>query len=282
MGDSRPIGLLDSGVGGLGVLREVRRLLPHESFIYLADEAHMPYGPRSRDEIRAFVGQIVRFLLTHDCKLIVIPCNAANAAALHWLRDQYPTLPIVGMEPAIKPAAEATHSGVIGVITTQVTFQGELFASVLDRFARDVQVVTQVCPEFVLLVEQGAPDNAHSRAVIARYLDPLLAAGIDQLVIGCTHFTFLADQIQAYTGPAVTIVDPAPAVARQTARLLTDRGLSSGHSGSGQTRYFSSGDPAHVAQLITTLLGETAPAVAFANPENTEALKQNGSRSPQW
>jgi glutamate racemase len=264
MADSRPIGLLDSGVGGLGVLREVRRLLPHESFIYFADEAHMPYGPRPRDEIRGFVADIVRFLLDHNCKMIVIPCNAANAAALHWLREQHPTLPIVGMEPAIKPAAEATRSGVIGVITTQVTFQGELFASVIDRFARDVQVETQVCPDFVLLVEQGAPDTPASHAVIANYLAPLVAAGIDQLVIGCTHFTFLHNQLQSYLGDGVTIVDPAAAVARQTARLLAAHDLAADSKVDGDTQYFSSGAPAHLRDLVATLLGEIDAPVQLA------------------
>ena len=269
MADPRPIGLLDSGVGGLGVLREVRRLLPCESFIYYADEAHMPYGPRSRAEIRGFVGDIVRFLLEHDCKMIVIPCNAANAAALHWLRDQYPSLPIVGMEPAIKPAAEATRSGVVGVITTQVTFQGELFASVIDRFARGIQVETQVCPEFVLLVENGAIDSPHSRQVVADYLAPLVAAGIDQLVIGCTHFTFLQDQLQAYLGDGVTIIDPAPAVARQTARILAAHNNATDSPADGTTNYYSSGAPEHLRELIVALLGEHDPLVAPAETSPT-------------
>jgi glutamate racemase len=138
MADSRPIGLFDSGVGGLSVLAELRRLLPHESFLYYADEAHLPYGPRDRDEIRGFAAHIAEFLLARDCKLLVIPCNSASAAALHWLREKYPNLPIIGMEPAVKPAAEATRTGVIGVIATRATRQGELFASVVDRFAANV------------------------------------------------------------------------------------------------------------------------------------------------
>ncbi len=220
MPDARPIGVLDSGVGGLSVLRQLRHLLPSKSFLYYADEAHLPYGPRSRDEIRGFVFSIADYLIQRHCKMIVVACNAANAAALHPLRAAYPALPIVGMEPAIKPAVEATHSGVIGVITTRASYQSELFASVLDRFAQTVQVETQVCPELVLLVERGIPDTPETRAIVANYLKPLRDAGIDQLVLGCTHFPFLTDMIRDYLGDQVGIIDPAPAVARQVKRVL--------------------------------------------------------------
>lgn len=254
--DSRPIGMLDSGVGGLSVLREVRRLLPGESILYVADQGHMPYGPRRAEEIRAFVEEITRFLLERGGKLIVLPCNAANAAALHHVRRIFPQIPIVGMEPAIKPAARDTRSGVIGVITTQATYQGELFASVIDRFAQGVQVETQVCPDLVLLAEQGAPDTAETRATVARYLAPLKTAGVDQLVLGCTHFPFLAEQIQAYLGPGVTIVDPAPAVARQVGRVLAERGLANGSPAAGHVTYYTTGDSAHFADVLRRLLGE--------------------------
>jgi glutamate racemase len=159
MASTAPIGLLDSGVGGLSVLREVRALLPHENLLYIGDQIHLPYGVRPVDELRGFVDGIARWMLGHGCKMIVIPCNTASAAALSVLRATFPQMPIVGMEPAVKPAAQNTHTGVIGVIATQTTFQGELFASLLDRFAKHVRVETQVCPEFVLLAEQGAPDT---------------------------------------------------------------------------------------------------------------------------
>ena len=255
--NQQPIGILDSGVGGLSVLAQLRQLLPDKSLIYFADEAHLPYGIRSRDEIRGFVAEIVQFLIDQGCKLIVIACNAANAAALHWLRERYPDVPIVGMEPAIKPAAEATKTGVIGVITTQVTFQGELFASVIDRFARTIRVETQVCPKLVLLVEAGAPDTLEAHMIVADYLQPLHAAGIDQLVIGCTHFTFLTDHLRRFLGDGVQIVDPAPAVARQTQRVLAARGwLCTGQDG--QTMYYTSGDAAHLEALVIRFLGNSA------------------------
>jgi glutamate racemase len=255
--------MLDSGVGGLSVLREVRRLLPAEAVIYVADQGHLPYGQRQRDEIRAFVENIARFLIDQRCKLLIIACNAANAAALHYLREVFPSMPIVGMEPAIKPAAEHTRSGVVGVITTQATYQSELFASVLDRFARDVRVETQVCPEFVLLAEQGAPDTPESRAVVARYLAPLKAAGIDQLVLGCTHFPFLGSQLAAYLGSGVDIIDPAPAVARQARRVLEQHHLLA-EDGTGRpapVTYITTGDPRRFGEVLAALTGKSGAAV---------------------
>jgi glutamate racemase len=262
--------MLDSGVGGLSVLREVRRLLPAEAVIYVADQGHLPYGQRQRDEIRAFVENIARFLIDQRCKLLIIACNAANAAALHYLREVLPSMPIVGMEPAIKPAAEHTRSGVVGVITTQATYQSELFASVLDRFARDVRVETQVCPEFVLLAEQGAPDTPESRAVVARYLAPLKAAGIDQLVLGCTHFPFLCPQLAAYLGPDVDIIDPAPAVARQARRVLEQHHLlaEDGNGRPAPVTYITTGDPGRFSEVLAALTGKSGAAVYSGRWEN--------------
>jgi glutamate racemase len=264
LADPRPIGMLDSGVGGLSVLREVRRLLPAESILYVADQGHLPYGPRQRDEIRGFVSGIARFLIEENCKLIVVACNAANAAALHYLRQMYPDTPIVGMEPAIKPAAEHTRSGVIGVITTKAAFQSELFSSVIDRFAQGVRVETQVCPELVILVEQGAPDTPETRALIANYLDPLKTVHIDQLVLGCTHFPFLEKQLQAELGPAVTIIDPAPAVARQVGRVLEQHRLTNAPRAASSVRYVTSGDPDHLRELLASLIGENQADIRAA------------------
>jgi glutamate racemase len=274
--DPRPIGMLDSGVGGFAVLREVRAMLPHESIIYVADQGHLPYGPRPRDEIRQFVSAIVKYLIDQNCKLIAIPCNAANAAALHYVREMFPDMPIVGMEPAIKPAAEHTKTGVIGVITTKATYQGELFASVMDRFAQNVKVETQVCPDFVLMVEQGAPDTPESRNVIKNYIAPLQAAGIDQLVIGCTHFTFLESQLKDELGPNVEIVDPAPAVARQVKRVLEQRGLLHAPSGSSTVQYITSGDPDHMRYLIDILLHEATPDVIAARWDRGQLCVDKG------
>jgi len=178
---------------------------------------------------------------------------------LHHVRNVFPDIPIVGMEPAIKPAAEHTRSGVIGVITTKATYQGELFASVLDRFAQGVKVETQVCPELVTLVERGAPDSPEARAVIGTYLAPLKAAGIDELVLGCTHFPFLETQLRAELGPCVEIVDPAPAVARQVARVLDQRQLVNAEESRSSVRYITTGNAETMQHLLNMLLGESVP-----------------------
>jgi glutamate racemase len=257
--DDRPIGMLDSGVGGLSILRQLQRQLPGEDVVYVADQGHVPYGPRSKAQIRSFVRGIVRFLLLQRVKVAVVACNAASAAALHHLRDVFTEIPFVGMEPAVKPAAEQTRAGTIGVLTTAATFQGELFASVVDQFAREVRVVTQVCPEFVDLVESGEIDTPAARGAVQARLAPLLAAGIDQLVLGCTHFPFLTPLLREVAGPDVTIVDPSEAVARQTGRMIGARGAGS----AGRVTCFTSGPPAQLRPLLARLLDQdAAPEVA--------------------
>jgi glutamate racemase len=255
-----PVGLLDSGVGGLSVLLELRRQFPHENYLYYGDQAHLPYGEKTREQLRGYVDAIADFLIAQGCKQIVIACNAANAGALHSLRARLPDFPIIGMEPAIKPAAQATQTGVIGVITTRATSQGELFASVLDRFATGVQVETQVCPEFVTLAEQGVPDTPETAAIIARYLQPLRDAKIDQLVLGCTHFPFLNAQLQRFMGQGVTIVDPAPAVARQAGRILAERGLLNPRTEPGTVQYYTSGDPDTFGEVASRLMNISVQA----------------------
>lgn len=258
MADERPIGLLDSGVGGLSVLREVRALLPTESLVYLADQAHLPYGEKDRAQVRRYVEGIARFLLEdHACKMIVIPCHTACAAALHHLRGLLPHVPIVGMEPAVKPAAERTKSGVIGVISTQATYQSELFASVVDRFAKQVQVEARACPDLVMLAEQGAPDTPETYHILRKNLAPLIATGMDHLVLGCTHFPFLSKQLQVVLGDGVTLVDPAPAVARQVQRVLTENDTLASVTNQGKVAYFTTGDSQRFGQVIETLLGES-------------------------
>ena len=219
-----PVGVFDSGVGGLSVVREIMALLPAQPIIYLADQAHAPYGQRPLTEIRALSEGIARFLLAEGAGVIVIACNTASAAALHGLREQFPTVPFVGMEPAVKPAVEHTRSGHVGVIATAATFQGELFASLLDRYAGRVAIHTQICPELVPLVEAGELDSPRTRGAVTQYLAPLLAAGIDQLVLGCTHYPFLRPLIEEIAGAGVAVIDPAPAVARQTGRVLAQHG----------------------------------------------------------
>jgi glutamate racemase len=250
-----PIGVFDSGVGGLSVVREIMRQLPDRPILYVADQANTPYGRRSLDEIRRLSYGIAQFLLTQGACVIVIACNTASAAALHWLRATAPSVPFVGMEPAIKPAAERTQTRHVGVIATRATFQGELFASLLDRFAGDVRVHTQVCPDLVPLVEAGDLTSERTRQAVAGYLAPLLQAGIDELVLGCTHYPFLRPVIEEIVGPGVEIIDPAPAVARQTGRVLAEREGPPDGAAAPHSIFFTTGDLVRFAGAVYDLLG---------------------------
>ena len=255
--DTRPIGLFDSGVGGLSVMREIVRQLPHEDVLYFADSAHCPYGAKSPSEIQRLSRGIVRFLLDQGVKLIAVACNTASAAALSYLRDLF-DVPIVGMVPAVKPAASLTDSGVVGVIATEATFQGALFAEVTAQFAANVKVITQVCPGLVEMVERGETDTEEMERLLRTYLEPLLAAGIDTLVLGCTHYPFLMPLMRRIVGEEVAIIEPSPAIARQVRRVLTERDLLN-PAGEGGKRFFTSGDPALFARLVKGLLGEQGP-----------------------
>lgn len=254
---SAPIGIFDSGIGGLSVLQAVRQLLPRADLIYLADQGHVPYGPRLLEEVRAFSEGITHFLLGQGAHLIVVACNTASAAALHHLRQVFPQVPFVGMEPAVKPAAEQTRSGVVGVLATPATFQGALYASVVERFANGVTVLQDTCPGLVMAIEAGQLDTPQVHAILEKALGPMLEKGIDTVVLGCTHFPFVIPVIQEIAGPEVRVIDPAPAIARQVARLREAHGLA-GAGGRGRTHYFTTGDPGQVEALLPVLIGEVA------------------------
>jgi len=254
---SDPIGIFDSGVGGLSVVRAVWEVMPFESLIYLADQAHVPYGPRSLEQVRAFSEGITRYLLAQDAKLIVVACNTASAAALHHLRQVFPQVLFVGMEPAVKPAAERTKSGVVGVLATPATFQGELFASVVERFANGVTVLQDTCPGLVMEIDAGHLGTPKVRAILERALKPMLAQGIDTVVLGCTHFPFVIPTIESIVGSGVRVIDPAPAIARQVERLLEANGLRGPEKNSNLVRYLTTGDPEKLARLLSGLVGNT-------------------------
>jgi len=254
MGEPGLIGIFDSGVGGLSVWREIVRQLPHEDVLYLADQAHVPYGHRRLAEVREFSEGITRFLLGQGAQVIVVACNTASAAALHTLRRTFPDVPFVGMEPAVKPAAERTYNGVVGVIATQATFQGELFASLVERYAGDVRVLTQVCPGLVEAVEAGALDTPETEALLRRCVTPLIEAGVDQLVLGCTHYPFLRPAIERVVGASIRVIDPAPAIARQTGRVLVQQGAEAGRGRVSHHVFCTSGDVATFITMIGRLL----------------------------
>jgi glutamate racemase len=251
-----PIGIFDSGVGGLSVLREIRIQLPSESVLYFADQGHVPYGPREMREVQLFSGEITRFLLSLGAKLIVVACNAASAAALHYLRETFPQTRFVGMEPAVKPAAEATQTGKVGVLATPATFQGALYASVVERFASGVTILQDTCPGLVGQIERGELDTQATREILEKALRPMLERGIDTVVMGCTHYPFVIPLIRKIAGMNVRVIDPAPAVARQTARLLESEGLRNGSPARGDLRFFTSGEAARFEKMLPVLLGE--------------------------
>lgn len=264
MGKPEPlpkIGVLDSGIGGLSVLREIHRLLPNHPTLYYADQAHLPYGPRPAEETRGYVETITRFLLERGAAVIVLACNAASAASLYYLREKYTNVPFVGMEPAVKPAAEATRTGVVGVLTTRTTANGHLYQRVLERYAANVQVMTQIAPALVRIAEDGSQHTPESRAIIQGYVQPVVEANADHIVLACTHFPFLSDTIQEFA-PGVTLIDPAPAVARQVARVWPD-GLTPQPA---PNEYFTSGDAVRFEALVRRLLGVEAPVQQAALP----------------
>jgi glutamate racemase len=264
----RPIGIFDSGIGGLTVLQAMRQLMPDEPLLYLADQAHVPYGPRKLDEVRRFSVQITRYLLAQGSRLIVVACNTASAAALRHLRSTFPDVPFVGMEPAVKPAAEHTHTGVVGVLATPATFQGALYASVVERFGRGVKLLQHTCPGLVSQIENGDLDSIATRRILEAALQPMLAQGIDTVVLGCTHYPFVIPLIQQITGPHVRVIDPAPAVARQVQRLLVASHFLELDE-AGEQEFFpwpqpllqilTTGDPLLLERMLPELLGEKVP-----------------------
>jgi len=283
--DRAPIGVFDSGVGGLTVLRELRARLPREDFLFVADQAHAPFGSRPMDEVLRLGFGIADFLLTAGSKLLVVACNTISAAALQPLRKAHPGVPFVGMEPAVKPAAAETRNGVIGVIATEATFQGELFAGAVDRFGRGVKVVTRTVPGLVERIERGETEGPDLETMLRERLAPLLKEGIDELVLGCTHFPLAAGALQHVVGKDVRIIDPSPAVARRTEDLLRKRNLLNAEGG-GRLCAYTSGDTERMALFLRRTLGVDAPVrrVEWTGGENPRLVesadaggKQNGS-----
>jgi glutamate racemase len=260
LSSSASIGIFDSGIGGLSVLREIRRQLPGEKLLFLADQAHVPYGPRPLEEVRGFAEAISAYLISQGVKLIVVACNAASAAALHHLRQVFPQIPFVGMEPAVKPAAEHTQSGVVGVLATPATFQGALYASVLERFAGGVTVLQDTCPGLVAQIEAGKIHSPETRRILEQALQPMLASGIDTVVLGCTHYPFVIPIIQEIVGEFVRVIDPAPAVARQVARVLRTNHLINDNNASGTVRYLTTGNADRLSAMLVALVGSESNA----------------------
>lgn len=258
-----PVGVFDSGVGGLSVLREIRKCLPHESLLYLADSAHVPYGEKSPEYIRERCRVIAAFLVEKGAKALVVACNTATAAGVTELRESYPQMPIVAMEPAVKPAALATRSGVVGVLATTGTLKSARFAALLDRFAVDVRVITQPCPGLVERIEAGDLSSAETRAMLAGWVAPLLAQGCDTLILGCTHYPFIRPLLVQLLPSDIRLIDTGAAVARHLRELLAERHLLA--SGRATQGFYCSGDPQRMARVLPILWGENAAVEFFPN-----------------
>ena len=258
-GPAAPIGLFDSGLGGLSVWREIRAQLPAESTLYIADQAHVPYGSRQPRAIRGYCEAISERLLEAGCKAVVVACNTASAVALKRLRKRFVGIPILGLEPAVKPAAALSRSGVVGVMATPTTFRGRLYRATVGKHAGGVTVVEQVCPGLADLVERGEPADgaaaAAAEALLRSFLEPMLAQGADTIVLGCTHYPFVIERIRQLVGPDLVVVDPAPAVARHLGRVLVEQGLAAPAGTHPWHGFASTADPGRFSLGARRLVG---------------------------
>ena len=218
------IGIFDSGTGGLSVFREIYRLLPDERYIYYSDNANCPYGEKSREYIIDRARSITSFLISQGADIVVVACNTATAAAISTLREEFPIC-FIGMEPAVKPAAQATATGVVGVLATAGTIKATKYIDTREKWAHDVKIVEHIGQGFVELVENGIVTGEEAEAVVEKSVRPLIDAGADTIVLGCTHYPFLSETIRKVAGRPIKLIDPAPAVAKHLLDIMQENGL---------------------------------------------------------
>lgn len=266
MASSDPVGVLDSGVGGLSILDKIHRLMPGEDLLYAADSAHAPYGGRSADYIAGRCRALLDFFLARGAKAAVLACNTATAAAVADLRAEY-ALPIIGMEPAVKPAAQQSRSGVVGVLATAGTIDSDKFMTLKNRFTHQVEIITRPCHGLVEQIERLETDEAALGALLDEYVGSLVAKGADTLVLGCTHYSLITGRIAAAAGPGVTILDTGFAVARELQRRLREAGLENARESGGRVCFHSSGDPAVQTPLLSRYWGEPVSVYSLLAPE---------------
>jgi glutamate racemase len=251
---SRPIGVMDSGVGGISVLKHIHALLPHENLMYVADSKYAPYGNKTAEEITNRCMIVADYLIAQDVKALVVACNTATAAAIDELRETF-DIPIIGMEPAVKPAAEASKNGIIGVLATVGTLKSAQFAGLLEAYGRDVKVVTQACVGLVECIERGELDTPETKALIRQYTAPLLAEGADTIVLGCTHYPFVKHAIQEIVGDKITLIDTGAAVAKQLKRQLEENGLLSTSKEKAEVHFWTNSEAENAEQVTGKLWG---------------------------
>ncbi len=253
------IGVYDSGVGGLSVWRELYRIMPEQDYLYVSDGANCPYGTKPIEFIIERADAITRFFLSKGAEVVVIACNTATAAAVEYLRGKYP-IPFVGMEPAIKPAALASKTGVVGVLATANTFKGSLYNNTREEFASNIKVIEKVGEGLVEFVESGQTEGPEVEKVLHKYIDPMIEAGADAIVLGCTHYPFLEPVIGKIASEEVSIINPAPAIALQTKRVLDS--LESRKSPSSQCLFYSTGDTSVMRSMVSKIV-PSVPDQAF-------------------
>lgn len=253
--NNAPIGVFDSGVGGLSVLREIRRQLPTENLIYVADSGYAPYGNRSISFIEERATAIAHFLLEVRVKAMVVACNTVTVVAVKNLRSWFP-VPIIAIEPAIKPAANITKSGIIGVLATTQTIASSSVSRLCQMYGSNIEVLLQPCPGLAEQVERAELTTVSTRLMVTNYVSPLLEKGADTIVLGCTHYPFLGQIIQEVAGADITIIDPAASVAQELARQLNNHQISSISAASGTERFFTTGSVVHVQWVTSTLWGK--------------------------
>ncbi len=262
MSSSLPIGVFDSGVGGLSILSRIHQLLPAEALIYVADSAHAPYGPKGDEFIVERSRRILDFFLSQKVKAVVVACNTATAAAVKMLRQEY-SLPIVGMEPAIKPAVKQTRSGVVGVLATEGTLASDKFVDLKSRFETQVEFITVPCPGLVEEIEKPVMDLSRITAMLDNYVTPLVAKGADTIVLGCTHYSFIADQIRCVAGQDIAIIDTDDAVARRLGSVLAEQDLLRTEHADSAIVFYSSGKPDEQVPLISRCWGTAVNVQSF-------------------
>jgi glutamate racemase len=246
---AKMIGVFDSGLGGLSVWQALHDALPNESLLYLGDGARCPYGSRSEEEVRCFTFEAVERLLAEGCKMVVIACNTATAVAIKALREHYPTVPFVGLEPAVKPAALTTKTGVIGVLATERSLQGDHFRCNEAKYGAEVKILKAVGEGFVEAVEQNEEHTPETEVLVRKAVVPLVEGGADKIVLGCTHYPFLRDVIERIAGEGVEIVDSSAAVARRVAALLDENGIRAEEGAEVEYRFLTFADEAYAEKL---------------------------------
>ncbi|PCI55083.1 MAG: glutamate racemase [Gammaproteobacteria bacterium] len=248
----KPIGIFDSGVGGLSIVRAIKRTIPDENLIYFADTEFSPYGNKTKEIINQRSEDIINFLINQGCKMVVMACNTATVNSINSLRSKF-SIPIVGVEPAIKPAALKSKTGIIGILATEQTLESEYFHFLKSKYSQQVKIETKACPKLVSLVENLNHDNEQAMQITEQYIHPLLSKGCDQIVLGCTHFSFLSILIKNVVGDKAAIIDTAVPVAMEVKKRLQSHNMDKNKRVIGTVEFWTSGDLANVIKSISQL-----------------------------